>query len=378
MPSVRPPKPPRTCRLCGTQYSQQRAPRYICPACFDAIRDAGGLFCTICLRIRSRIHAGGHSWCGPCSVRKRADYVEKPPHVCVLCGAQYPRDKTSRHICPTCQREIHSAGNLFCVACHQTYPSNRRAMRDHTCPPCRRARSAQARAERKRIMLRQTNEERNEIAIALDSGMTVTETSRMLDITRSRVVSAIDAGWARPAVERSLRHRRHSHWMHSGEICEALGWTKYHWKTRRQYLPLTPYGTRWDASTRQHVTAIYIIEGEELYDWCADRMSWMLWSLADCSPDWQRTLAVSRPPGSIDWIYAGQAAQMIGLTRQALYPWYRHATMPLSMVSRISKQWIWPPDLVVWCKRRGFAVPAELRARAAPVASPKALRRAMD
>jgi hypothetical protein len=48
------------------------------------------------------------------------------------------------------------------------------------------------------------------------------------------------------------------------------------------------------------------------------------------------------------------------------------------MVSRISKQWIWPPDLVVWCKRRGFAVPAELRARAAPVASPKALRRAMD
>jgi hypothetical protein len=125
------------------------------------------------------------------------------------------------------------------------------------------------------------------------------------------------------------------------------------------------------------VTAIYIIEGEQLYDFCADRMSWMLWQLEDCSPDWQRTLAVSRPPGSIDWIYAGQAAQMIGLTRQALYPWYRHPTMPLSMVSRISKQWIWPPDLILWCKRRGFAVPAELRARAEPKPPPGAqLRRA--
>lgn len=358
----------RTCSLCAQQYGTQRTPRSICPTCQAAIRAAGGIYCTQCRRIRPRHHSYGNAWCGRCALQLRPGYTRLPPHVCLMCRGAYTRNRTSRHLCPGCRSDVRAAGNLFCVDCHTQYPNRFGSERDQICATCRAARSARTRAERGRVLVRQTDAERDQIGMALDSGLTMRETAALLGVTRTRVASAIDAGWAKPAVPRGNRRRQHSHWMHSGEICTALGWTRYHWHARRECLPLTPYGQRWDQQTQTTVPAIYVIEGEQLYDWCADPASWMMWQLERCSPDWQRTLAVSRPPGSIDWLLLRIAGPMIGLTRQGLRLYHHHETHPLRMLRRIGALWIWPPDLVAWCRTRDIPVPRELHALAEPKA----------
>jgi len=298
---------------------------------------------------------------------------------CKRCGRHYARLRAPRHICHDCRDELHAMNQIWCVACEKVTPITAASQRERLvyCRPCHAERNQRYRARNGRRILSQTLDERNAIAVALEQGCSREEAARMIGVPVCRVNSTIDYGWAETAVPRSQRHREHSHWMHSGEIRDALGWSPGNWLSRRKYLPLMPYGERHDSHSGKTIPAVYIVEGEQLYDWCADRMSWMLWRLEDCSMYWQRTLAVMRPPGSIDWLYVGDAARMLGYTRVALRQYEAHADHPLAMVLRGGTTWIWPPDVVAWAQRRGIHVPQELRALAAPVASPEARRRAI-